>query len=269
MKPARIGPARIGPARIGLAVLALAGAALMPAAPAAAADLVGVTDRGEFLYFSDSNPGQAARRGLHGTGLPLIGLDVRPSDGRLYGVNQQGAIFVIDAPAAIATFKAMMAVAPSPGPGHLVDFNPVADRLRIVGADGQNLRVDVDTGTTAVDQPVRWAAGGPAPRITAGAYTNSIRGTTQTQLFVIDGTSGSYALQNPPNEGMLQPVTAGGLAADGADIWSDGTRNVGYAVAANVLYTFDPATGAARAIGPVGAGSIGRIIDIAVLPPRM
>lgn len=253
----------MSPARLGLALLALAGAALAPAAPAAAADLVGVTDRGEFLYFSDRDPGQAARRGLHGTGLPLIGLDVRPADGRLYGVNQQGAIFVIDPATAIASFRTMMGVVPSPGGGHLVDFNPVADRLRIVSADGQNLRVDVDTGVTAVDRPVAGA------RIAAGAYTNSVRGTSQTQLFVIDGASGGYSLMNPPNDGMLQPAGTAGIPADGADIWSDGTRNVGYAVAGNVLYTFDPATGAARPIGPIGAGAIGRVIDIAVLPPRM
>lgn len=253
----------MSPARFGLALLALAGAALSPVAPSMAADLVGVTDRGEFLYFSDRDPGQAARRGLHGTGLPLIGLDVRPADGRLYGVNQQGAVFVIDPATAIASFRTMMGVVPSAGGGHLVDFNPAADRLRIVAADGQNLRVDVDTGATAVDRPV---AGGA--RIAAGAYTNSVRGATRTQLYVIDGASGAYSLMNPPNDGVLQPVAAGGIAADGADIASDGTRDAGYAVAGNVLYTFDPATGAARQVGPVGAGSIGRIIDIAVLPPR-
>lgn len=46
----------MSPARFGLGLLALAGAALSPVAPSMAADLVGVTDRGEFLYFSDRDP---------------------------------------------------------------------------------------------------------------------------------------------------------------------------------------------------------------------
>ncbi|BBK31216.1 uncharacterized protein DUF4394 [Stella humosa] len=255
--------------RNGFVALALSAAALLPALPAAAADFVGITDRGELLYFSDADPGQAVRRGLHGTGHPLVGFDVRPADGRLYGINTQGAIFMIDVPAGIATFKAMLSVPLAKAGGYLVDFNPVADRLRVVGAGGQNLRVDVDTGAAAVDQPIRYAAGGGQPQVQAGAYTNSVRGTTQTQLFVIDGASGTYALQNPPNDGVLQPAGTGGIAADGADIWSDGTRNQGFSVAGNVLYRFDVATGAAQAIGPIGAGSIGRIIDIAVLPGRM
>ncbi len=255
--------------RIGSGLLALAAAALLPAAPAIAADLVGVTDRGEFLYFSDADPGKAVRRGLHGTGHPLVGLDVRPADGRLYGINTQGAIFVIDWAAAIASFKAMLSVPLMKAPGYLVDFNPVADRLRVVGAGGQNLRVNVDTGAAVVDGSIRYAASAMQPAVAAGAYTNSIRGATATQLFVIDGANGTYALQDPPNEGVLQPVSTGtGMAADGADIWSDGAANQGYAVAGNVLYQFDVATGAARPLGRIGADSIGRIIDIAVLPPR-
>ena len=257
------------PTRIGRAVLALAGAALMHAAPAAAADLVGVTDRGEFLYFSDRDPGQAVRRGLQGTGHPLVGLDVRPADGRLYGVNTQGAISVIDAAAAYATFKAVLNVPLAPAAGYLVDFNPVADRLRVIGAGGQNLRVDVETGATIVDGPIAHAGGGAQPRVVAGAYTNSVRGAATTQLFVYDGQNGGYALVNPPNDGTLQPASpGGGVAPDGADIASDGIANHGFSVAGNVLYRFDVATGVSQPIGRIGADSIGRIIDIAVLPPR-
>ena len=257
-------------ARLGLGLAILAGMALPTASTVSAADLVGITDRGEFLYFSDADPGKAVRRGLHGTGHPLVGIDVRPADGRLYGINTEGAIFVIDAAAAIATFKAVLSVPLMPAPGYLVDFNPVADRLRVVGARGQNLRIDVETGAAATDGAIRYAGGAMQPAVAAGAYTNSIRGATATQLFVVDAASGTYALQDPPNDGMLQPVPqAGGVAVDGADIAFDGSANHGYAVAANVLYRFDVATGAFRPIGPIGAGAIGKIVDIAVLPQRM
>ena len=67
--------------------LAFAAAAAFPVADAAAADIAAVTHRGEFLMFSDAAPGNAIRRGLHGQGFPLIGIDVRPADGVLYGIR--------------------------------------------------------------------------------------------------------------------------------------------------------------------------------------
>ncbi|MCC7273266.1 MAG: DUF4394 domain-containing protein [Alphaproteobacteria bacterium] len=243
--------------------LAFAAAVALPVADAAAADIAAVTDRGELLLLSDTKPGNAIRRGLHGQGFPLIGIDVRAADGVLYGVTPEGAILAIDPVKGQAFFKAMMSVAIEPAAGYVVDFNPVADRLRIVGAGGQNLRVDVGTGATIVDGRISGSVpGGP----TAGAYTNAVAGAPATQLFVIAG--GAYALQDPPNEGVLRPVGTAGIAADGMDFLFDGARNHGWAVAGNVLYTLDPATGATAPIGPIGAAAVGRIVDIAVLPPR-
>ena len=255
--------------RTGLGVLAIAGAVWMPASAAIAADLIAITDQREVIYFSDSDPGKAVRRGLHGTGGWMVGFDVRPADGMLYGVTSEGALLSINAATGVASFKAILSVPLERVGGYLVDFNPVADRLRIVGAGGQNLRVNVDTGATIEDGRIRGVAGGAAPRIMAGAYTNSIRGASATQLYVFDGASGGYALQNPPNDGVLQPVGTAGMVVDAADIVSDATGNRGFLVSGNVLYAFDPATGAVRPIGPIGAGVIGKVIDIAVLPPRM
>ena len=59
-----------------------------------------------------------------------------------------------------------------------VDFNPQTDRLRVVSADGQNLRVNVTLGATAVDGALRYADGdsdaGKRPRIAASAYTHNV-----------------------------------------------------------------------------------------------
>ncbi|WP_404349449.1 DUF4394 domain-containing protein [Phycicoccus jejuensis] len=55
-----------------------------------------------------------------------------------------------------------------------VDFNPAADRLRVISDTGQNLRHDVNPGgTTIADTPLNvTGATGPSTGVTAAAYTN-------------------------------------------------------------------------------------------------
>ncbi len=55
-----------------------------------------------------------------------------------------------------------------------VDFNPAADRLRIVSDAGQNLRHNVNpNGVTLADGTLNYTAGTPASGIVAAAYTNN------------------------------------------------------------------------------------------------
>ena len=252
--------------RMGIGIATLAAAASISAGAALAVDLVAVTNRNEIIYFPDATPQRAVRWVMSGTGGMLVGLDARPGNGMVYGLTSEGAILLINPSTGQATFQNILSVPLARAPGYLVDFNPAADRLRVVGAGGQNLRINVDTGATISDGAIRSAAGGAPPQVMAGAYSNSIRGATATQLYVFDSLSGRYSLQNPPNDGVLEPIGAIAVV-DGADIHSDGTRNVGYYVANNMVHVFDPATGASRAVGMVGAGTKGLVIDIVVVRP--
>ncbi|BBK44268.1 lipoprotein [Allostella vacuolata] len=257
--------------RLVLGLLATAGAPLIAGTTTRAADLVAITDHGEFLQFSSGNPRETIRRDLQGMGLPLVGIDVRTADGQLYGIDRGGAIHRIDAGTAIAIFQARLSVALVPAESYLVDFDPVADRLRVIGAGGQNLLVDVDTGIAAVHSPVRHAAGVPAARIAAGAYSHTAGGAASRRLHLFDGASGTYGLLDPPEDGIVRPISQSpGRSADAADIASHGGRDQGYAAINNILHVFDVATGRASAIQAIGTGATGRagrIIDIAVLPP--
>ena len=62
-----------------------------------------------------------------------------------------------------------------------VDFNPVADRLRVMGSDGTSHRVNVDDGKVTVDGSHKFKDGdanaGKTPKVIAGAYSNSFKGT--------------------------------------------------------------------------------------------
>lgn len=204
----------------------------------------------------------------------LRGLDVRPANGQLYALGGTDQLYTLDAASgkasAVSTLKTAL-----PGSGQaVVDFNPVADRLRLMSPDGSNLRVNVDTGEAAVDGKLAYAADGPhagqQPQVIAGAYTNAYAGTKATALYTFDQASSSLMLQNPPNDGVQQAVgkVADGLKAVAMDIVSDGKGgNTTYVLTGKTLHQLDLASGKPTTLGDI-AGLPDGIIDIVVLPAK-
>src|SRR6267378_4128750 len=127
-----------------------------------------------------------------------------------------------------ATMKSKLDTMLAKGVAATVDFNPVADRLRVMGADGMNLRANVDDGKVTKDGDHKYAEGdmhkGEKPNIVAGAYTNSVKGAKETALYNIDATIGGLIKQAPPNDGTLNAIGKLGIKANNVafDIWSDG-----------------------------------------------
>lgn len=203
-------------------------------------------------------------------GASLLGFDVRPADKQLYGVTREGAIVTIDVTSGQWTKVSQLSeTLPSRVPVS-VDFNPAADRLRIVTADGISLRVNVQDGKAIVDGKLHYAGAGQAPRVTAIAYTNSVAGTKETTLYDIDAAAGTLVRQMPPNEGTLVTVGTLNIALDapfGFDIWSDGQGgNTGWLLSNGRVFSVNLSTGAASPEGGV-AELNGRITDIAFMPP--
>jgi hypothetical protein len=207
------------------------------------------------------------------TGLAgkIAGIDVRPADGMLYALAVDGAIYTIDKTGK-ATMKSKMDTVLPAGARATVDFNPAADRLRVIGSDGTNLRVNVDDGKTTVDGKLKFAETdmhkGEVPMIVAGAYTNSVKGTKETALYDIDGKIGGLIKQAPPNDGVLGAIGKLGVMpktiAFDIETAGDGT-NTGWLLADGALHKVDLATGKATAVGKV-AGLSAAARDIAVLP---
>ncbi|MEW6020536.1 MAG: DUF4394 domain-containing protein [Pseudomonadota bacterium] len=251
--------------------------------------VLGLGDDGRLHSFKPGTPNtidtSVAIGGLNG-GETLLGIDVRPKDGLLYGITSAARIVTIDPATGAATAKATLAAdtadttlpyAGLVGTAFAVDFNPVADRLRVIGDGGQNLRINVDTGATTTDGAIN--RGGSLPMVTAGAYTNSYAGATATTLYDIDGANASLAMQNPPNDGVLANVGALGVAAmgdNGMDIAGGANGLVLAALRTAVngpssLYRIDLATGAATlangsadpAASRIGSGQVG-LRDIAI-----
>ncbi len=159
----------------------------------------------------------------------LVGIDVRPANGQLYGLSTDGAIHVIDLTSGSSSVKSRLDTALPGETGLTVDFNPVADRMRVIGRDGTNLRINVEDGKAVTDGRLRFAAGdahtGMTPQVVPGAYTNSYRQSKETVLYDIDAASGALLKQTPPHEGVLNTIGKTGLPElKTFDIQFDGAR---------------------------------------------
>lgn len=230
--------------------------------------------------------------GFVGCDTALVGVDMRVQDGLLYGVgNCPGHLgfanvytipFLPTSDFLMPITKVSQLTVALDGTNFGVDFNPAADRLRIISDTGQNLRHNLNNHTTIADMPLN--LNGPlAKAVTAAAYTNNdLNGTSATTLFNLDTLNDQVAIQAPPNNGIQNPTGNLGVDASikaGADIFSDlpspawpptGKTITNTAFAAFVptgttrasFYMFDVLTGTATKIGDFP--SIAPVTDVAV-----
>ena len=128
----------------------------------------------------------------------LIGIDFRPADGKLYGLTDLGQLYTIPVSqtgVGQATRVSTMNPRFTGGFEMLVDFNPVANALRVAGSNDQNLAVVNGTdgsnlSTTVAQTKFAYAAGdvnaGKDPELSGGAYNNNFVGATATLFYTID-----------------------------------------------------------------------------------
>ncbi len=257
--------------RLALPASTLLAASLAAALSAQAATLAALTGDDTLTLIDTAT--QKAGKSMKVTGIAgkIAGIDVRPADGMLYALATDGTIYTVDA-AGKATMKSKMDTALAASAMATVDFNPAADRLRVIGSDGSNLRVNVEDGKTIVDGKLKFAETdmhkGETPMVVAGAYSNSVKGTKETALYDIDGKIGALLKQAPPNDGVLGAIGKLGVMpkAVAFDIQtaSDGS-NTGWLVADGALHKVDLATGKATMVGKI-AGLSGTVRDVAALP---
>lgn len=215
-----------------------------------AGDLFALTADARLVRF-DGQGFVKVERSVALTGLPrgvrLVGIDTRPATGQVYGVGTDSRVYVLDPQTGAASAVGTEPFAPAISGQAGVDFNPVADRLRVVTSSGQNLRIDPVLGTAIADTPLSYGDDGPAPRATGAAYTNSAAGATSTTLYDLDPTRDALVVQNPPNDGTLTAVGSLGVdiaAADGFDIAGDRAyAAVRSSAGASQLARIDLATG--------------------------
>lgn len=278
-----------------MAAAALVGAALAGCASAPAPDssqrelVVAVTASHELITFQAGQPDRILER-RPVTGLPagegLVGIDFRVARGVLYALSQAGRLYTLDIPTG-----ALSPVGPAPavlglrGTAFGFDFNPAADRIRVVSNTGQNLRLHPDTGAavdgdpavegTQPDPALRYAwsdtHAGRAPDIAGAAYTYNTQDSKLTTNYAIDRTLGVLVMQGSregtspvvsPNTGQLRTVGPLGLppltdvAFDISDVGNTALIAVRTAADSQTrLHLVNLRTGATRPLGRVGEGA--------------
>ncbi|RYY30214.1 MAG: DUF4394 domain-containing protein [Sphingobacteriaceae bacterium] len=169
----------------------------------------------QLVRYNSSNNNQITAASLAITGLlageTIIAIDYRPATKVLYGISNQSRIYTITlgttaAAALVGTGPIVPAIA---GSVAAFDFNPVADRLRVITSSGQNLRINPVDATVIADATINGVAGAV---VTGAAYTNSVAGATSTVLYDLDVASQKLFRQDA-NAGTLTEIGSLGLNA--------------------------------------------------------
>lgn len=284
---------------LALATSALFGCAAVdapdPAQTRAAESVIAVTAAHELIRFNAGQPSRIlARKPITGlnAGDALVGIDFRIARGMLYAVGRSGQLYTLDpATATLARVGAPTAGMVLTGTRFGVDFNPVADRVRLVSDSGANWRLHPDTGAAVdgdaasaglqPDTPLAWVAGdasaGSSPGLLGAAYTYNKQNDRLTTNYAIERRGllvmqGSREGAQPvvsPNSGQLTTVGAMGTgpiddaAFDIADV-----SGAAYAALRSAERTqwvrIDLATGRATRIGTLDVA--GGLLGIAIEP---
>ncbi len=263
------------------AALALAGGALA-ASPAAATPAAGIAGGHVLAVFDTARPDVVSFTRI--TGLTanerVIGLDVRPFDGRLYGVTatQSNAtdedlrvVQVDPATAAVARpGGATVAVTHAVAAAYDIDFNPTVDRIRVIDSNGLNFRVNPTTGGLA---GVDTALSPGSPVILGVGYDRSVATATQTTAYAVRadtdqlGTLGGVNSVPSANGGVFTGVGALGFDAASRGSFDVSTDGVGYLVDGSRLSSVNLATGAATSLGSLAAPLDAIAVGAPVTPP--
>ncbi len=284
-------------ARLALVSLAVAaGCALSPEAsepvnPPRKEIFFAVTASNQLISFNAGQPQKIlSRKPLGGLrpGEEILGIDYRIARGVLYALGRSGStarLYTIDTASGRATQVGDAALAVVLEGGELgFDFNPVVDRIRVVGTSGQNLRLHPDTGAVVdgnpdiaglqLDTRLTYAAGDVnarrAPTVVSAGYTYNKVNEKITTNYAIDAVAGTLVMQGSkegatpavsPNTGFLTTVGKLGVApferaafdiADTTGAAFLATTAPGARV--SKFYLVDLETGAARYMGAIGGG---------------
>jgi hypothetical protein len=277
--------ARVG---VGLAAATVGTAAFLSApTPSNAALIYGVTFDNTLFSFDSASPGNilsgVAISGLQSNEF-IQGIDFRPSTNVLYGLGNSNRVYTINLSTGVATPVAGSFAPPAlSGTAFGVDFNPVADRIRIHSDTQQNLRLHPDTGlVVATDPALQYQAGdtrvGQDPNIIASAYNNNVAGAVTTTLFSLDSGFDQLNQHNtaPGFQDMqtVAPLTnaANGQAINlgdytGFDIDTTGVAHIMWNNASGLYGTLNLTNGQVSNIATIGGGLFIRDITTVIPEP--
>lgn len=244
-----------------------------------------LTSTGKILGFDSSAPDQIDSE-VSVSGLSsdesLVQIAYRPATGGYYCLTSEERLCTVDPSSGSVSLVSTEAFSSVALPNAAIDFNPVADRLRVV-SNVKNLRVNpADGSLQATDTDLAYDEDDDnadrSPQLAAIAYDHNDSGASSTTLYGLDVVTQSLVRvgseggsPNSPNGGLLFTIakTAVAFTANAAlDIEPGG--DTAYAVlGANgvgaALYRLDLSDGSADLVGSIDDGDR-TIISLAVAP---
>ncbi|MEO5714470.1 MAG: DUF4394 domain-containing protein [Luteolibacter sp.] len=242
-----------------------------------AVSIFGIGTNNSLYQFDSATPGTVNQIGAAGSASNLVDIDFHGANGLLYGVSSAGLTYTVN----IQTGAQTQVTTPLDTLSGItaIDFNPLADRIRLVGSGNFNARLtpDVQTaptatqanGTVTMDASFSlFQSDGTTARsgatVLGAGYTNPIDNPSATTLYTLasDGflsmhtaPTGSFAIGNAVGVAGLGFIPVG----SGFDI---GVNGSGYAFDGTNLRLIDITTGTSTSLGAVGVG----IRSLAVVP---
>ena len=236
-----------------------------------AATIYGLTATNGLVQFDSATPGVVLPIGT--ISQPgIVDIDFFPVNNLLYGITSTGDTYSISLLTAGATFL----FSPLTALSNLtdLDFNPVADRMRIFGNTDANYRM-VPDATTAPSAPgtagtvlLDGTFSNTAFQLVSSAYTNNADGAATTTLYSIDAVTDSLIIHSVAPQFNTVTAVGGGLGTAvgvnvGFDVDPSGTA---YLSDDNNFYTVNLGSGVATSAGTVGLVGDSLVSIAAVVP---
>lgn len=197
--------------RIAAAIAPFALVAAAPAVAPAATAFYGVTNDNHLVEFQSDNTTEVPSVPIRGLGADerIVGLDMRPADGRLYGVTNKSRIVVILPRNGGTRVVGAKPIEPAlTGDRAAFDFNPTVDRIRLETNAGQNLRLDPATGQLGTVKTTVPATPAPSPSPDA-TPTTPVATTPPTEVETPGKPDGDLKYNvGDPAAGTAPKVTA-------------------------------------------------------------
>ncbi len=261
--------------------------------PPRAEKAVAVTVSNRLIKFNAGQPDRILfSKPINGLqpGEQVLGIDYRVAKDMLYALGSTGRLYTLDEETATVSQVGEQFAARLEGTEFGFDFNPVVDRIRVVSAAGQNLRLHPDTGAVVdanadtpglqTDGKLAYAAGdaqsGKTPAVVGAAYSYNKANPRITTNYALDATSGSLVTQGSregitpavsPNTGSLFTVGSLKQPFQTAAFDIQAVSDVAFAAlnsskGPSRWVTIDLQTGAATSLGAVGGGDMVRAVAL-------
>jgi hypothetical protein len=133
----------------------------------------------------------------------VVDIDVRPATGALVGLTNTGRLLTISPLTGQTTALSQVSIAIE-GSARAMDFNPLTDRLRIIGDNGQNLSVVPETGVATEQTDL------DVTTIVAAAYdaTGVLYAMTDSQVVRFADPSTGVSAPVSTHAAIFGPTTA-------------------------------------------------------------